>query len=638
MISKRYDENPLLMPNKMNAWESEATFNGCPVKEKNKVKLFYRAISAPRFTKGVNLELSTIGLAESDDGDTFYNRRQLIRPEYEWEQYGCEDPRVTKYNGKYYIFYTALSRYPFEPDGIKVGLGISKDLKKVEKYRVTTFNSKAMALFPDKVKGKMAAILTADTDNPPAKIGIALFSEEKEIWSKRYWNNWYRSIKKYQINLPRNPEDHIELGAAPIKTPKGWLIIYSYIRNYFNSKEVLFEVHAALLDLNNPYKIIGHTRSPLLTPKETYEIYGKVPDIVFPSGGYINKNELHVFYGAADTVCCAAKFRLSDVMEELLHTPYTRFSLKRYKNNPIIKPNPKNEWESYCTFNPGVIYENNRFHIVYRAMSPRGKSVMGYASSKNGFKIEERLDEPIYTPREPFEIKHEDGYSGCEDPRLVKMDDRIFMFYTAFDGNNPPSVALTSIKLNNFLNKNWRWDRPVLISPIQDFNKNACIFPEKINGKYIALHRINNSIDFHYLDDLKFEGNELAEETNWIMPRKGRWDSAKIGIAGPPIKTKYGWLLIYHGKSDIDEKYRLGALLLDSSNPEQVIARTDNPILEPLYTYETEGEVNDVIFSCGAVLVNEKIYVYYGGADRYIGVATIELEKLIKEIKRSIYE
>lgn len=131
-IAKRFNENPILLPRTQNYWEADAVFNGCPIKENKKIHLFYRAQSAPKHHAGQQMSVSTIGYATSSYLDNYKNRTQAVAPSEDWDQYGCEDPRVTKMRGKYYIFYTALSRYPFEASGIKVGLAITRDLKKIE--------------------------------------------------------------------------------------------------------------------------------------------------------------------------------------------------------------------------------------------------------------------------------------------------------------------------------------------------------------------------------------------------------------------------------------------------------------------------------------------------------------------------
>lgn len=626
------------MPSEINSWEGKATFNGCPIKEKNKIHLFYRAESTLTEMGEAQLHVSSVGYAVSaDNGETFKNRTRLITPEYDWEKYGCEDPRVTKIKGKYFIFYTALSKYPFEPEGIKVGIGISKDLKNIDKYQVTTFNSKAMALFPEKIKGKYAAILSVDTDNPPAKVGLAFFDKEKDIYSKKYWNKWYKQIDKHSLDLRETENDHVEVGAPPIKTKEGWLIIYSHIKNYFSSKEPIFEVKGALLSENNPYKILGKTNTPLLLPEKEYEIYGRVPNIVFPSGAFRVGKELHLYYGGADTVCCATKYKTQDIIKDAKSATKNTFSLKRYKKNPIITPDPNHEWETKATFNPGVIYLDGKFHLLYRAVSSSDISVFGYACSRDGYNINEREKEPIYTPRKNFEKNNKGRSYGCEDARLVKIKDRIYMFYTAHNGIDLPRVAVTSIKERDFLNKKWNWEKPILASPRSRSNKDAIIFPEKIKGKYVALHRLNNkSIDIQYLPTLNFKKYQLSEENNWIIPRKGMWDSEKVGINGAPIKTKEGWLLLYHGVSQEDKYYRLGAILTKLNKPEEIIARTRDPIFEPEAIYEKEGDVPNVVFTCGHELVDNTLFVYYGGGDKVIGVATANINKLLKEIKRSM--
>jgi predicted GH43/DUF377 family glycosyl hydrolase len=212
------------------------------------------------------------------------------------------------------------------------------------------------------------------------------------------------------------------------------------------------------------------------------------------------------------------------------------------------------------------------------------------------------------------------------------------MFYTAYNNIDLPRVAVTSIKEKDFLNRKWNWERPIPASPQGRSNKDAVIFPERIKGKYVALHRLNNkSIDIQYLPGLNFDKYQFSEENNWIMPRKGMWDSEKVGINGAPIKTKEGWLLLYHGISQEDRHYRLGALLTKLDKPEEVIARTRDPIFEPETIYEKEGDVPNVVFTCGHELVDNTLFVYYGGGDKVIGVATANINKLLKEIKRSMW-
>ena len=118
-----------------------------------------------------------------------------------------------------------------------------------------------------------------------------------------------------------------------------------------------------------------------------------------------------------------------------------------------------------------------------------------------------------------------------------------------------------------------------------------------------------------------------------MSPRQGERDSKKIGIAGPPIETEEGWLLIYHGVSKkADNHYHLRAALLDPRDPTKVIVRTKDPILEINASYEKFGVVPNVVFSCGSAVINGKLFVYYGGADKVLGVATIKLADLLKRL------
>ncbi|PIU07649.1 MAG: hypothetical protein COT31_04035 [Candidatus Moranbacteria bacterium CG08_land_8_20_14_0_20_34_16] len=639
MIAKHYRKNPVLIPSENNSWEKEGTFNGCPLKENNKIKLFYRAISSSQDIGNVKINLSTIGYAESSFSGFFKNRKLLIQPENDWEKYGCEDPRVVKIGKNYYIFYTALSQYPFVPEGIKVALAKTKDFKNFEKHLVTPFNAKAMTLFPQKIKGKWVAVLSVDTDRAnSSKIGVAFFSKETDIWSNDFWNNWYQNLEKNLLPIPRNQADHFEVGAPPIKIKEGWLFIYSYIRNYFDSKkENLFEIQAVILSAKDPFKMIGQSKTPLLVPEKEYELYGKISGVIFPSGAFLKKNELHLFYGGADSVCCAVKYNLKDLTDDLIAENSNNYSLKRYKKNPILKPKPENGWEARSTINAGAIYEGGKTHLLYRAEANNFVSVIGYACSKNGYSIDERFEEPIYVPRYDFEKNDKGQFYGCEDPRLVRIGSMIYMFYTAFNGIQNPRVALTSIKKSDFLKRRWNWSPAYLISDSPHSNKDTCIFPEKFKGKYLAIHRVDDyGMSLQYFDSLDFSKTRLNSENNWISPRKGKWDSRKVGLNGPPIKTKWGWLILYHGISEFDSKYRFGAILTELKKPENIIARTEDPIFEPIMDYEKEGNVSNVVFSCGNVLIGKTIFVYYGGADKILGVATTSLSKLIKEIKKSV--
>ncbi|MHB8104922.1 MAG: glycoside hydrolase family 130 protein, partial [Dehalococcoidales bacterium] len=326
--------------------------------------------------------------------------------------------------------------------------------------------------------------------------------------------------------------------------------------------------------------------------------------------------------------------------------------LDRFAGNPILKPKPDNWWESKAVFNPAALYEAGKVHILYRTISETDVSYLGYASSSDGVHIDERLNKPAYVPREPFEgvqptyspaagasglyVSGGGGMGGCEDPRLTRIDDRVYMTYVAYDGRNPPRVALTSIDFKDFLNKKWNWKKPVLISPPHIVDKNACILPEKINGKYVIFHRVFPNILIDFVDDLDYDGRTRWLTGQYEIPVRAlssEWDSRKVGCGPPPLKTKYGWLLIYHAVGCRgDYYYKIGAMLLDLKDPTKVLARTRKPILEPAAWYENEGWKGGVAYPCGAAIIKDRLYVYYGGADTVVCVATAKLNGFLEQL------
>ncbi|MSU44987.1 hypothetical protein EXS45_02295 [Candidatus Nomurabacteria bacterium] len=638
-VVRRSHHNPILVPDKDHYWEAFAAFNMSVIKAGKIFYGVYRAISATDKLHTPE-RVSIIGIGKSKDARHFSEREPFIIPEEEWEKYGCEDPRITYFEGNYYIFYTALSKYPFEASGIKVAVAVSKDLKKIkERHLVTPFNAKAMTLFPERIGGKITVILSVNTDMPPSKIAIAQMDKIEDLWNPKFWEEWYKDIDKHVLDFKRSPYDHIEIGAPPVATSHGWLLIYSHIQNYFQGSNLdrIFGVEAVLLDINNPLKIFGQTRGPLFSPRESYELLGHVSDVVFPTGAIVKKGILFIYYGAADMTTCMAHVNLEDLMGTMRPETSSRWYFKRSEKNPIIIPDKQHSWEAKATFNPAVLRIRDTTHILYRTLSDDNTSFIGYASSRDGINIDERLPEPIYSPREDFESKKiAGGNSGCEDPRLTKIGKVIYMCYTAFDGIGPPRVAITSITEKNFLAKNWQWKKPILITPAGFDDKDTCIFPEKTKNQYFILHRVGNELCGDYLKSLNFEKDSVKKCIRIIGPRINSWDSSKVGISAPPMKTKNGWLLLYHGVSKSHNTYRIGAVLLDLKDPAIVLARTTDPIFEPREIYEKVGVVNNVVFPCGMTLQDGLIYIYYGGADTVVGVATMELDIILKALTRDI--
>lgn len=632
----RSEHNPILRPDENHPWESAAAFNGCPIIHNKKNYLIYRAMSGPQLLKEPHIRMSTIGRAICTDGSHYGDRIALVKPDAEFDKYGCEDPRVTKIDGSYYIIYTALGGFPFSADNIRVAVAISDDLETIkEKHIVTPFDAKGMALFPEKINGKYAVILTVNTDHPPSDICYAEFDKIEDLWSKEYWEEWMKNLDAHKIHIRRLPGDHLELGAVPVKTKEGWLLVYSHIQRYGHSDQV-FGVEAVLLDSKNPRTVIGRTKGPFMAPEAYYEHTGLVPNIVFPTGAQIKKRKgdndvLEVYYGAADTFCAMATIPLDNLLRSI--TGVEEKQIKRFPGNPIITPRPGYFWEQGGTINPAAIDLGGKVHILYRAVSDKNVSTIGYAVSNDGLSIDERSEKPIYFPRMPFEIKAgSDRDFGCEDPRIMKIGNRVYMAYTAYDGVTP-RVAVSSISEKDFLARKWgAWSEPRIITPAGIANKDAAILPEPINGKYMIFHRVNESVCADFLSSLDFTTDVVDECIEIIDPRRGMWDGGKVGISAPPVKTEKGWLLLYHGVS-WSTTYRVGAVLLDLKDPTLVLARTAIPLFEPEEEYERKGIVPNVVFPCGLVVRGNTAYIYYGGGDSVIGVATVKMTALLKMLE-----
>ncbi len=296
--------------------------------------------------------------------------------------------------------------------------------------------------------------------------------------------------------------------------------------------------------------------------------------------------------------------------------------LERYEGNPILEPIRNHPWESSRVFNCAAVYEKGKVHIVYRAQGEDGVSRLGYAVSSDGYHIDYRYDAPIFSPVHHFET------FGCEDPRITKIGNRFYLCYTAFgrvqrwhercSKMRLAQVGITSIPVSRFLDHKWSWSKRVFPIPQVD-SKNCVLFPKKFQGKYAIYHRIPPHIWVAYSNSLEDWSKSYHKIV--VTPQE-KWEYKKIGSGAPPIETKKGWLFLYHG---VDESftYRLGLALVDRNNPEK-LCKVRRPIFEPREDYE-----KNIAFCCGAVLLDGKIFVYYGADDRRIGVATADLSELL---------
>jgi beta-1,2-mannobiose phosphorylase / 1,2-beta-oligomannan phosphorylase len=316
--------------------------------------------------------------------------------------------------------------------------------------------------------------------------------------------------------------------------------------------------------------------------------------------------------------------------------------LVRHKGNPILLPNESNWWESKAVFNCATLYDETRIHMLYRAIGEyeRYISRIGYASSTDGYCFDKR-DEIALEPKEEYERY------GIEDPRLVEVDHQTYVSYVVLsnyvDQKPVASTALaTTTDFNDYI-------RLGIITSKGSDNKDVVLFSENINQrssneneteastKYLFLHRPSSWVGSVYGVDRPSiwigEGSSLTnfEKHTLLIKPDQQWEMLKVGAGPPPIKTKHGWLLIYHGVNE-NHVYRAGAALLDLNDPSKVLGRTKRPILEPKEPYEKFGDVNNVVFPTGACIMDGKLLVYYGAADKVCCLATAELENLIDYI------
>lgn len=235
------------------------------------------------------------------------------------------------------------------------------------------------------------------------------------------------------------------------------------------------------------------------------------------------------------------------------------------------------------------------------------------ARSSNGidFVIDEQ---PCFLADNRYEL------FGCEDPRITLIEGHYYINYSAV---SDLGITTGLARTDDFLN----FEKLGLI--FAPDNRDVCFFPEKINGYYWALHRPapkhfgSPEIWLAKSPDLMHWG----DHTRLVGCSGEGWDTMKIGGGAPMLKTTKGWLQIYHGV-DSKERYCLGAFLTDINDPTKVLARLDRPLVEPREPYETDGFFAEVVFTCGALIKEDELHVYYGAADETMALATIPLAEL----------
>ncbi len=288
---------------------------------------------------------------------------------------------------------------------------------------------------------------------------------------------------------------------------------------------------------------------------------------------------------------------------------------QRASNGPVIAPRGDG-WESAGTFNPSVVLHDGKIVMLYRAQDRNGTSRLGYATSADGIRFTRR-PEPLLSPETDYE---RDG--GLEDPRLVKIGDTYYLTYTGYNKKDAQLCLATSKDLVH-------WDRKGVILPAYKgrwnvgWTKAGAIVPEKIDGKY-WMYFLGTAADktdqmgLAYSLDLLHWTEALDVP---VLPRRpGRFDSRVVEPGPAPILTADGIVLIYNGADD-ELVYRAGIVRFDRADPRRVLSRTDTPVFAPEREWEKAGQVPNVVFVEGMVRRGNRWLLYYGGADKYVGVA-----------------
>jgi len=329
--------------------------------------------------------------------------------------------------------------------------------------------------------------------------------------------------------------------------------------------------------------------------------------------------------------------------------------LQRYEGNPILSPNQGNWWEALAVFNPAAWYDPQRGEVVmlYRAAEagPQYRCYFGMAVSKNGYDFERVSDEPVFSPSV-------DGFdaSTVQDPRMVKMGDWYYITYAArhfpfgqfwkpaderyrhpvCPDEFPRVIRTNATTTGLLLTKDFKiWIRAGRITnPVLD-DRDVILFPEKIGGKFVMMHRPLEWVGPRYGTEHPAVWISMADdllgfkESKLLIRAQLPWENNKIGINTPPIHTEHGWLTLYHAVGT-DKFYRIGALLLDLDDPSIVRHRSRHWLMQPETDYEIEGYYRGVCFPCGKVVIDGTLFVYYGGGDKYVAVATCKLDELLE--------
>ena len=320
-----------------------------------------------------------------------------------------------------------------------------------------------------------------------------------------------------------------------------------------------------------------------------------------------------------------------------LATKILRPDAVAWQTRPLIEPRKDKDIESLQTFNTGAVVIEGKFHFLYRAIGWDSVSRFGYANSNDGVHIDKRLDHPVfqYNLVRPSVHSYASGGSvgGIEDPRIVRIDDSVYTTYTVCDSGGL-SVALASVKVDDFLDGDWEKAVVRALSPPSETHKNWVLFSDKVRGKYALIHSLSPKILIHYFDDLELEGaNFVKSYHNGVLNGhwNGGWEGWVRGVGAPPLKTDYGWLVFYHAlpKNNMDA-YCIGSMLLDVDDPTKVLFKAKKPVITPWDVVDAVKP--NVVYTCGAATKDGQLCLYHGAGDTRVRVAHSYLDEFLRDL------
>lgn len=333
--------------------------------------------------------------------------------------------------------------------------------------------------------------------------------------------------------------------------------------------------------------------------------------------------------------------------------------LRRYEGNPVLEPRP-GAWDSLSVFNPGAIFHEGKVYMLYRTASDLQEyvSTFGLAVSDDGRAFQRIGEGPVLQPEANCEV------GGVEDARITRDGHDFLITYAAVTKKPGPVYAEMDFfhrsREEPFLARpgipplgpsytgllrtpDFRhFSREGIITPPGVEDRDGVLFPEKVGGRYVLLHRPSTWVGHGYGTDRASVWLAFSDDLkNWdygtgaeylLMKPEADWEGGKIGAGPPPVRTPAGWLLVYHG---VDNRYvyRVGAALLDLDDPLRAIARTSRFLMEPEEEWEKVGVTPNVCFPTAALWQpGSELLVYYGGADRVVGLATADMDALLDHL------